>query len=160
MTMDGTAVVPGTTHGAEWVDDVLLAGPADDICFRLPDPIDREKLRRLVRNRQSELARSGLRPGGAAALRLPPSMAFVTHLLAVWRSGGHGVEAAVVVFDGAITAYLQLSQPRTASQLETDLSQLLAPYKRPRTLHLLDQLPRTTTGKLVRDLTALRKAAS
>ena len=84
MTMDGAVVVPGTTQGAQWVDDVLLAGPADDICFRLPDPIGRATLRRLVRDRQSELAAAGFRTGGAAALRLPPSMAFITHLLAVW----------------------------------------------------------------------------
>ena len=91
MTMDGTVVVPGTTMGAQWVDDVLLAGPASDVCFHLPTPIDRGMLRRLVRDRQSELAESGFRPGGAAALRLPPSMAFITHLLAVWRSGGQAI---------------------------------------------------------------------
>jgi 3-hydroxy-4-methylanthranilate adenylyltransferase len=91
MTMDGAVVVPGTTMGAQWVDDVLLAGDASDVCFSLPTPIDRGMLRRLVRDRQSELADSGLRPGGAAALRLPPSMAFVTHLLAVWRSGGQAI---------------------------------------------------------------------
>ena len=91
MTMDGIVVVPGTTMGAQWVDDVLLAGEASDVCFRLPTPIDRGMLRRLVRDRQSELAESGLRPGGAAALRLPPSMAFITHLLAVWRSGGQAI---------------------------------------------------------------------
>ncbi|WP_165949563.1 class I adenylate-forming enzyme family protein [Kribbella turkmenica] len=89
--MDGAVVVPGTTQGAQWVDDVLLAGPAGDICFRLPEPVDRAMLRRLVRDRQSELAESGFRAGGAAALRLPPSMAFVTHLLAVWRSGGQAI---------------------------------------------------------------------
>lgn len=61
--MDGTVVVPGTTMGAQWVDDVLLAGPAGDVVFRLPTPIDRGMLRRLVRERQSELAGSGLRPG-------------------------------------------------------------------------------------------------
>ncbi|MEU0089420.1 class I adenylate-forming enzyme family protein [Kribbella sp. NPDC006257] len=91
MTMDGTVVVPGTTMGAQWVDDVLLAGDASDVCFSLPAPIDRGMLRRLVRDRQSELADSGLRPGGAAALRLPPSLAFITHLLAVWRSGGQAI---------------------------------------------------------------------
>ena len=71
-----------------------------------------------------------------------------------------GVEAAVVVFDGSITAYLQLQRaPRCPRVLEAELAQRLAPYKRPRTLRILDQLPRTTTGKLVRDLTVLRKAA-
>jgi acyl-coenzyme A synthetase/AMP-(fatty) acid ligase len=70
-----------------------------------------------------------------------------------------GVEAVVVVFDGSITAYLQLKQRRDVAVLESELAQRLAPYKRPRTLRILDQLPRTTTGKLVRDLTVLRKAA-
>nr|WP_202797044.1 AMP-binding protein [Kribbella flavida] len=70
-----------------------------------------------------------------------------------------GVEAAVVVFDGAITAYVQLNAPRGVPALEAELAQLLASYKRPRTLRVLGQLPRTTTGKLVRDLTVLRKAA-
>ncbi|GAB3836552.1 class I adenylate-forming enzyme family protein [Kribbella italica] len=91
MTMDGAVVVPGTTVGAQWVDDVLLAGPAGDVCFSLPAVVDRGMLRRLVRDRQAELAQSGLRAGGAAALRLPPSIAFVTHLLAVWRSGGQAI---------------------------------------------------------------------
>ena len=66
----------------------------------------------------------------------------------------------MVVFDGAITAYLQLDHPRETSRLEAELAQRLASYKRPRILHVLDQLPRTTTGKLVRDLTTLRKAVS
>ncbi|TCO49599.1 acyl-CoA synthetase (AMP-forming)/AMP-acid ligase II [Kribbella antiqua] len=107
MTMDGAVVVPGISQGAQWVDEVLLAGPANDICFRLTQPadgtsvpIDRAKLRRLVRDRQSELAEAGLRPGGAAALRLPPSMAFVTHLLAVWRSGGQAI-----LLDHRLTEY-------------------------------------------------------
>jgi acyl-coenzyme A synthetase/AMP-(fatty) acid ligase len=91
MTMDGAVVVPGTTQGAEWVDDVVLTGPDDGICFRVPGPIDRGKLRQLVRDRQKELAKSGFRPGGAVALRLPPSMAFVTHLLAIWRGGGQAI---------------------------------------------------------------------
>jgi acyl-coenzyme A synthetase/AMP-(fatty) acid ligase len=69
-----------------------------------------------------------------------------------------GVESAVVVYDNAITAYVQLNQPREIPSLEAELAQQLAPYKRPRTLRLLTQLPRTTTGKLVRDLTVLRKA--
>lgn len=91
MTMDGAVVVPGTTTGAEWVDEMLLAGPAGEVCFRLPAPVDRGMLRRMVRDRQSELMSAGLRAGGAAALRLPPSLAFVTHLLAVWRNGGQAV---------------------------------------------------------------------
>jgi acyl-coenzyme A synthetase/AMP-(fatty) acid ligase len=70
-----------------------------------------------------------------------------------------GVEAAVVVFDGAITAYLQLGEQRDVARIEAELAQRLASYKRPRSVRILDQLPRTTTGKLVRDVTVLRKAA-
>ncbi|GAA1666021.1 AMP-binding protein [Kribbella yunnanensis] len=91
MAMDESFVVPGNALGAEWVDDVLLAGPAADVCLRLPEVIDRGKLRTLVQERQMELARAGFRPGGAVALRLPPSVAFVAHLLAVWRSGGQAI---------------------------------------------------------------------
>ncbi len=36
----------------------------------------------------------------------------------------------------------------------------LAAFKRPRRLHVLDRLPRTATGKLVRDPAALREAAA
>lgn len=96
MAMDDTnsvghRVVPGVENGAAWVDEVLLDGAGAQVCLRLPEVIDRAKLRRLVQERQIELAQSGLRAGGAAALRLPPSLAFVTHLLAVWRSGGQAI---------------------------------------------------------------------
>src|SRR5690349_17182080 len=74
-----------------WVDDVLLAGPDDEVCFRFPETVDRRKLRQLVQDRQTELAQAGFRPGGAVALRLPPSMAYVTHLLAIWRGGGQAI---------------------------------------------------------------------
>ncbi|OZV81654.1 AMP-dependent synthetase [Micromonospora echinospora] len=76
---------------AGWVDDVLLAGPATDVCLRLPEPVERGALRRLVADAQARLAETGLRPGGAVALRLPPSLSYVVHLLAVWRSGGQAV---------------------------------------------------------------------
>jgi acyl-coenzyme A synthetase/AMP-(fatty) acid ligase len=70
-----------------------------------------------------------------------------------------GVEAAVVVHDGSITAYVQLNERRDVARIEADLAQLLASYKRPRSVRVLAQLPRTTTGKLVRDTAVLRKAA-
>ncbi|MCI4065825.1 acyl--CoA ligase [Micromonospora sp. R77] len=74
-----------------WVDDILLAGPPTDICLRLPEPVDRGTLRRLVEAAQTRLAAAGLRPGGAAALRLPPSVAYVVNLLATWRTGAQAV---------------------------------------------------------------------
>jgi acyl-coenzyme A synthetase/AMP-(fatty) acid ligase len=36
----------------------------------------------------------------------------------------------------------------------------LAAFKRPRRLHVMDRLPRTATGKLVRNPAVLREAAS
>ncbi|MEU8047293.1 fatty acid--CoA ligase family protein [Micromonospora echinofusca] len=74
-----------------WVDEILLRGRSTDICLRLPEPVDRGTLRRLVAGAQARLAAAGLRPGGAAALRLPPSLAYVVNLLAIWRSGAQAI---------------------------------------------------------------------
>ncbi|MFG1779810.1 class I adenylate-forming enzyme family protein [Micromonospora sp. NPDC049048] len=74
-----------------WVDEILLRGRPADICLRLPDPVDRGTLRRMVTDAQARLAAAGLRPGGAAALRLPPSLAYVVNLLATWRSGAQAI---------------------------------------------------------------------
>jgi acyl-coenzyme A synthetase/AMP-(fatty) acid ligase len=71
-----------------WVDDVLLSGPDDEICLYLDGGITRGMLRSLVARRQEVLAAAGLGPGGSVALRLPPSLSFVTNLLAAWRLGG------------------------------------------------------------------------
>ncbi|MGN9891661.1 class I adenylate-forming enzyme family protein [Micromonospora sp. L31] len=84
-TEDSTATDPG------WVDEILLTGRPNDICLRLPEPVDRGTLRRLVGEAQARLAAAGLRPGGAAALRLPPSLAYVVNLLATWRTGAQAV---------------------------------------------------------------------
>ncbi|MFG1738888.1 class I adenylate-forming enzyme family protein [Micromonospora chalcea] len=75
----------------DWVDDILLTGRDTDICLRLPEPVDKGTLRRLVGEAQNRLTEAGLRPGGAAALRLPPSLAYVAHLLATWRTGAQAV---------------------------------------------------------------------
>ncbi|HET8682964.1 MAG TPA: class I adenylate-forming enzyme family protein [Micromonosporaceae bacterium] len=70
-----------------WVDDVLLFGNEDDVCLYAGEPLTRRQLRALVAARQDDLAAAGLRPGGTVALCLPPSLAFVTSLLAAWRVG-------------------------------------------------------------------------
>ncbi|WP_327028659.1 acyl--CoA ligase [Micromonospora sp. NBC_01740] len=74
-----------------WVDEILLEGRSTDICLRLPEPVDRGTLRRLVTGAQARLGAAGLRPGGAAALRMPPSLAYVVNLLATWRSGAQAI---------------------------------------------------------------------
>ena len=68
------------------------------------------------------------------------------------------VAAAVVVFDEAIEAYVTLAEPGAADRVDEMLTTRLAPYKRPRVVHVLDQMPRTATGKLVRDRAVLRAA--
>jgi hypothetical protein len=40
--------------------------------------------------------------------------------------------------------------------VEREITTRLAAYKRPRRLHVVEQLPRTATGKLVRDHAVLR----
>jgi acyl-coenzyme A synthetase/AMP-(fatty) acid ligase len=66
------------------------------------------------------------------------------------------VASAVVVHDHAIEAYLVLADGAGISAVEREITTRLAAYKRPRRLHLVEQLPRTATGKLVRDQAVLR----
>jgi 3-hydroxy-4-methylanthranilate adenylyltransferase len=84
----------------EWVDEVLLAGADDQACLNLGEPITRAGLRRMVAERQRVLADAGLRRGGACALCLPPSRAFITNLLAAWRIG-----AQASLLDHRLTRY-------------------------------------------------------
>jgi 3-hydroxy-4-methylanthranilate adenylyltransferase len=71
-----------------------------------------------------------------------------------------GVTEAVVVFDnGGIEAYLGLAEGASAAGVRQDLALEVAAYKLPRHLRVLSALPRTATGKLLRDAAALREAA-
>ncbi|MGW6919398.1 class I adenylate-forming enzyme family protein [Kitasatospora sp. NPDC054939] len=71
------------------------------------------------------------------------------------------VREAVVVFDdGSIEAYLATDEAADHAAVRTLLNSRLASYKRPRQLSFLPALPRTATGKLLRDTTALREAAA
>ena len=70
--------------------------------------------------------------------------------------GRNGIAGAVVVHDHAIEAYLVLAAGAEASAVETEITTRLAAYKRPRRLHVVEQLPRTATGKLVRNQAVLR----
>ncbi|KJS54036.1 AMP-dependent synthetase [Streptomyces rubellomurinus subsp. indigoferus] len=76
-------------------------------------------------------------------------------------SGLPEVREAVVVFaGGAIEAYLAAEPDADLSLVQDGLARRLAAYKRPRRLALLPRLPRTATGKLLRDPAALREAAA
>lgn len=84
----------------EWVDGVLLAGAADDVCLYLGEPVSRAGLRQLVAERRRVLADAGLRRGGSVALCLEPSLAFIANLLASWRIG-----AQAALLDHRLTKY-------------------------------------------------------
>ncbi|HKN56866.1 MAG TPA: class I adenylate-forming enzyme family protein [Amycolatopsis sp.] len=75
-------------------------------------------------------------------------------------TGLPGVAAAVVLHDKEITAFVQLTGDATGETVEAALAERVAAYKRPRTVHFVATLPRTTTGKLVRDRTVLRRSVS
>jgi len=70
-----------------------------------------------------------------------------------------GVASAVVVFGDAIEAYLVLDEGGSVAGVEAALTEQLAAYKRPRIMRVLRQLPRTATGKIVRDRAVLRAQA-
>ena len=76
----------------------------------------------------------------------------VEHTLAVLP----GVLQAVVVYDNGIEAYAVVPDPNDAAALEDALAQRLAAYKRPRAIHIVTELPRTATGKLVRAQSVLK----
>jgi acyl-coenzyme A synthetase/AMP-(fatty) acid ligase len=68
------------------------------------------------------------------------------------------VAACVVSFDEAIEAYLVLTDGAELSSVQAALADQLAAYKRPRRIYVLAALPRTATGKNVRDRAVLRTA--
>lgn len=70
-----------------------------------------------------------------------------------------GVAGAVVVCDGSIEAFVALEHPDARAGLRDAMAAQLAPYKIPRRLHLLAELPSTPTGKRVRNAAVLRAAA-
>ncbi len=71
-----------------------------------------------------------------------------------------GVAEVVVAHDGVIRAFVSFAPPDQARSLDGELATRLAAYKRPQQISVLPRLPRTPSGKLVRDLRALRAAAT
>lgn len=69
------------------------------------------------------------------------------------------VDSGVITYGSVIEAYLVLRGGASLTDVESALADQLAPYKRPRDLHVLDAMPRTATGKISRDRTVLRTAA-
>lgn len=71
-----------------------------------------------------------------------------------------GVTEVVVGYEDVIEAFVVLAEPHTAAGLKQAMALRLAPYKRPRRVHLLEKLPRTATGKLVRNMPQLREVST
>lgn len=69
------------------------------------------------------------------------------------------VSAAVITYRNLIEAYLVLADGATVADVEAALADQLAPFKRPRRIYALAELPRTATGKVVRDRNVLEAAA-
>ncbi len=109
----------GSAGHQGWVDEVLLAGPADEVCLRFEQPVSRADLRRLVDEHERELRGAGLRAGGTVALRLPPSLVYVAVLLAGWRIG-----AQVALLDHRLTQHeVDGALDRVAAQFLVDATQ-------------------------------------
>ncbi|MFB7947299.1 long-chain fatty acid--CoA ligase, partial [Kitasatospora phosalacinea] len=132
---------PGLTDPARWSDGWLRtrdAGRVDPASGRVT----------VLGRRDSQVSIGGLKV----------DLNEVEHTLAALP----GVREAVVVFtDGAIEAYLATEGPGAtdrADAVREALTRELAAFKRPRQLTFLPALPRTATGKLVRDTAALRAA--
>jgi 3-hydroxy-4-methylanthranilate adenylyltransferase len=70
------------------------------------------------------------------------------------------VITAVVTFNGAIEAYLTLREGSDVADVEAALADQLAPYKRPRQMFALAEMPRTATGKVMRDRSVLQAAVA
>ncbi|WP_432082102.1 class I adenylate-forming enzyme family protein [Streptomyces sp. WAC 04229] len=69
-----------------------------------------------------------------------------------------GVTDAVVVRGSGIEAFVTTTGQDVRAGLAALLAARLAPYKRPRVLHALPEIPRTVTGKPVRNADVLRAA--
>jgi acyl-coenzyme A synthetase/AMP-(fatty) acid ligase len=70
------------------------------------------------------------------------------------------VAACVVSFDDSIEAYLVLRDDAQLADVGAAITEQLASYKRPRRMHVLTELPRTATGKNVRDRAVLQAAVA
>ncbi|MFF2615623.1 class I adenylate-forming enzyme family protein [Kitasatospora sp. NPDC058046] len=153
------ALLPHSDAPDSWVDRLLLAGPGGEECLRLGAPLDRDALRALVEEQSERLSAAGLGPGGTAALRLPPSVAFVAVLLACWRLGAqvalldhrlteHEIDAAVARLAPQVlvgSAHRSAAALRGFSEVEP-VAVPLADGRPARTGHALIQLSSGSTG--------------
>jgi 3-hydroxy-4-methylanthranilate adenylyltransferase len=125
----------GDQDPARWSDGWLHTRDAGTV-----DP--QTGLVRVLGRRDSQVSVGGLKV----------DLTEVEHMLAALPE----VAGAVLVHDHAIEAYLVLADGADVSAVERAMAARLAAFKRPRRLHVVEQLPRTATGKLVRNHAVLR----
>jgi acyl-coenzyme A synthetase/AMP-(fatty) acid ligase len=126
----------GVQDPDRWSDGWLHTKDAGSV-----DP--RTGLVRVLGRRDSQVSVGGLKV----------DLTEVEHMIAALPE----VTAAVMVHENSIEAYLVLAEGADVSAVEREITTRLAAYKRPRRLHVVEQLPRTATGKLVRDLAVLSR---
>ena len=113
VALTGFPIAPPVEAPQDWVDLFLLAGPDQEECVQFGATTYRGALRALVAEQRERFAAAGLSPGGTLALRLPPSLAYVTALLAGWQQG-----AQVMLLDHRLTEHeVQAALTRLAPQL-------------------------------------------
>jgi len=113
VALTGFPSAPSAEAPQNWVDLFLLAGPEQEECVQFGATTYRGALRALVAEQRERLAAAGLAPGGTLALRLPPSLAYVTALLAGWQQG-----AQVMLLDHRLTEHeVQAALVRLAPQV-------------------------------------------
>lgn len=111
-----------------WVDDILLEGPDNELCLTLGRDIDRKSLRRSVDVQESALSESGLTQGGSIALRLPPSLAYITNLLAAWRIGAQVALLDYRLTDHEVARALASISPQVLVEPSSPISNTLAGF--------------------------------
>lgn len=140
-----------------WVHDLLLSGSDGDVCLTLGRRVNRSQLRRAVAESERQLTEYGVCGDTSVAIVLPPSVQYVTTLLAAWSLGAqvvlldsrltdheirqalHHVGPHVMVRTGATTAALRgfVDAPQVVER---------RPDARPRTEHALVQFSSGSTG--------------
>jgi 3-hydroxy-4-methylanthranilate adenylyltransferase len=121
-----TVVSTSASWTADRLADLLLAGDPAEECLTFGRPVERSELRALVEEQAAALRAAGLGAGGTVALRLPPSLAFVSALLAGWRCG-----AQVSLLDHRLTeAEAQRALDRVGAQVVVSGVDVTAPKLR------------------------------
>lgn len=114
----------------EWVQKELLSGNPDDRCVWIGDRVTRGELTQLIDARQRLLEASGLRPGGTLTLQLPPSLEYITMLLAGWRIGAQVSLLDHRLVRGEVNRALERLAPQVMVTAKNTVSTPMAGYAR------------------------------